>query len=161
MSYDALTSVAEIAITMAGFAGLASVFKAQGKLGSEEIRRVIYLVAVSVTVVVTALMPAVISGMGFSDTVALEISCAALGLASIVFATNAMFSVVRSVITPLYPKTTYLLITLIFCQGGAQLIAVSTELLGASVGLLLAGHVVLLLLSVWIFVTTIVWAKDV
>ena len=85
---DALASIAEVAIGIAGFSGLVAAFSqrsGQSWRGDQK-ARIIYLVALSFVVIVTSLLPSAISGWSKSASLVWGIpmvTCGALTLTSL------------------------------------------------------------------------------
>lgn len=158
---DTLSTTAEIAITIAGFAGVVAVFRSSGNFTSEEIRRIIFLVIVNGSVVITALMPNALLDMGFPKQSAISVPSFMLGVMAIFVTLAFTLSIYRGSIRLLFPKVTALLVLGVLSIGAALLLSVLTSLVVASYGLLLVGELVFILIALWIFSTTLLWVKDI
>ena len=154
---DSLTTVAEIAVTIAGFAGIVAVFKSSGKLGSEEIRRIIFLVLVCASIIVTSLLPAALPDLGLSETSVSAVSCGILGVAGLVLGGVFAINIVSGEIHPLFPRATLVIVASITATGGVLLASAFSFGVMPSFGLLLLGEIAFLLTALWIFVATIIW----
>ena len=156
---DKFDTVAEIAVTLAGFSGLVMALKFGGKLGQEELRRIVYLIVASFSVLATALLPAVLVGLGFSQLRGLDISCFVLGLVAIVLGTNGVVSWRKAQVSPRFPKATIFSLAAALANGVLLMISAVSTIFASPAGVLLLGQVVLLLIAGWIFLSTIIWAS--
>ena len=158
---DQLATIAEIAVTVAGLAGIVAVLRPSSDKSGEDVRRIAYMVVVTSCVIVTSFLPSAFIDLGFSEVTALTFSCAVLGVSALFLDAVFIYNIVRGALSIKFPKISFLIIIILSITGLSLILAASSILLAASYGLLLIGEVVFVLLGLWLFFATFVWARDI
>ena len=156
---DYLPTVAEIAITIAGFAGIVAVVRSSGDMSIEQTRRVVYLVLVCTVTVVTALLPGVLTDLGLSASASAAVSSAILGISVLGLVGSFLWNIFTGGLNLIFPKLTYLVAATPTVTATVLVLSSIGVVFSPSYGLLLLGLIVNLLLALWIFVATMVWAR--
>ncbi len=156
---DYFGTIAEVAITLEGFSGLVVAFKSGTSLSKEDLRRIIYILVLSFSVLVTALLPAGLSGINISPEAAIRYSCILLATITLVLGLNGILSWRSAQISPHFPRATAIslvsaiLIALVLFLGATNIVV------DANAGLLLIAQLSVLLIAGWIFLSTIIWTR--
>ncbi len=105
---DALPTIAEIAVTLAGFSSLLVVFRptATSRWTEHELVRIRALITTCVVVLVCALVPFGLAGLRFSDDVSFGVPLAAYGLFNLVYLTLNVRKIMSQKIRVSAPRLT-------------------------------------------------------
>jgi len=161
-AFDRFDTIAEIAITLAGFSALVMAFRSRGGLDVEGLRRITYIVVASFVVAISAFLPTSLGAFGFSIAAGIRFTIFLLGVASLAVAINGVMAWINGIANPVFPKSTVVLMVTVFSSSVMLLLGSANFWLSPSSELLLTGQIVLLSLAGWTFLSTIIWtsAKD-
>ena len=152
-------TVAEIAITLAGFSGLVMAFKSGSALTPEDLRRVTYILVLSFAVLVTALLPAALSDLGFSPDASIRSACLLLAFVMLGLGGNGVLAWKNAAISPHFPRGTAVSLAAAIVTALVLFLSSANIILQPSAGLLLLSQLAVLLIAGWIFLSTIIWTR--
>lgn len=157
MSEEGLYSIAEIAITLAGFTGLLGLFRSTQNSVQGELRRIFYIFLMCFAVIIGAFLPGVIATFDPGSERGWQVSTAFLGCVAFLVGVWALIQFRTGSIRLSLPIASHSM-AIVSLLVGMLLLAASLGIAAGPVkGYLLIGLLWLLMYSGYIFVTTLIW----
>ena len=160
MITEVLSSIAEIAMTLAGFTGLLVAFRSPKTSLAEELRRIVYIFVFCLAAVIGSFLPTIVELFAPDTALPWKLPIGFLGVIAILISATAIQQSIRGQITLQFPLISYSMIFGLLCIG-LLLIAVLFGLVpGNPLGYLLVGVLWFVVHAGYLFVTTLFWAID-
>ena len=160
MPTDAFLTIAEIAVTLAGFTGIILIFRSNRGSGFEENIRVFNVFVTCFLIIVTALLPGTLNEFNLSDELVWGIPYVLIGLCSIGLSLYTALSSRRGLFKPIFPKIT-VFFAVFWPVWGFGLLLYGIGIFGApGAALLLLTHILLLAFAGYLFGSTLIWARS-
>ena len=160
MVEDALASLAEIAITLAGFTGVVAAFRSRGSTLREQLMRITYVFLLCFIVIVSSYLPTIIVSFSGTSNLVWQVPLTLLGVSAIGIFLHATLQIIRSGITLRFPVLSYGMLLGLFLIGLLCAFASFDLLPGSQPGYLLFAEVWFIVHAGWVFVTTLFWAQE-
>ena len=160
MNPEVLTSMAEIAITLAGFTGLVVAFRSSKTSVVEELRRLVFIFILCFTAIVGSILPIIVDLLAPDTELSWQVTAIFLATAALAVELNAVRQVISGRITVRFPIPTYLTLSALLIVGVLQVLLLLGLLPGDPFGYLLAGILWFIVHAGYLFVTTLFWASD-
>ena len=153
---EALTTIAEIAVTLAGFTGIITVMQ-RSEMTGEQIVRILNMLMLCFMIIFGSLLPFVLKAFELNDQRVWSSSCISLGFLILAFDAWGTFAVYRAKFRPILPAA-MIVILLILGSMGLSLVAIGAGLVSQpSLAVVLTALVTLVLFACYAFVTNLLW----
>lgn len=157
MSEEGLYSLAEIAITLAGFTGLLGLFRSSSNPVQGELTRIFYIFIMCFATIVGAFLPPAISTFLPDSDAGWYVSAVYVGLVALAISAWALVQFLTGRVKLSLPIPSYSM-AIISGLVGITLLGASLGMISGPVkGFLIIGLLWFLLYSGYIFVTTVFW----
>lgn len=157
MLEDSLYSLAEIAVTLAGFTGILAVFRGSSGSMQGELRRISYILALCFAIIIGAFMPGLIDAFWPEAGVGISATTALMGVTATAISIWAVTLFLSGAIVLALPVSSWSMATLNLVIGLFVIAAGLGFLPGAPEAYLRAVLLWFLLYSGYIFAATLIW----
>ncbi|MBD3648268.1 MAG: hypothetical protein HUJ31_12640 [Pseudomonadales bacterium] len=159
MITDVLTSIAEIAITLAGFTGLLVAFRSSRTSVSEELRRIAYIFAFCFVAVVGSFLPTIAELFAPDTALPWKLPLGFVAVSALLIGGIAIVQSLQQRITVRFPIVTYSMVAVLLTVGSLLFLVLFEAIPGNPFGYLLVGVLWCVAHAGYLFVSTLFWAR--
>ena len=160
MINDSLSSIAEIAITLAGFTSVLAVLRSSRGALQEELLRIVYIFLLCISVVFCSFLPVIIETFSKNSELVWILPLVILGGVAVLISGMGFWQVLSGRIRLHFRVASYSMMLILLFLGLLMLGAAVRVSPGDPLGYLLLGQLWFVTYAGYLFVTTLFWAHD-
>lgn len=159
MVTEVLTSIAEIAITLAGFTGLVVAFRSSKTSISEELRRIAYIFVFCFVAVIGSYLPTIAELFAPDTGLSWKLPVGFVAVSAVSLSGLATMQTLQKHINLQFPVISYSMIATLFSIGLMLLLVLLKVIPGNPFGYLLVAVLWFVVHAGYLFVTTLFWSR--